>query len=348
MTWGLLSRYRAPVYGLAMLWIMFFHGLRPFMSTALDKRAAFLTGVVERGSCGVDMFLFLSGICLYFSMQRQPDVKAFYQRRLVRIVVPLLLIDGAYWGYTCLYAKGDVLAFVKNLSQLSFWCDGYALTWFIALLLPLYAIYPWIYRHVLLKNNKRGSKILLGICLFIYAGCWMMDHGTPAMHVWFSHTEIAWTRIPVFLLGCVCDRAVYEDRAMDRKILFVTFLCLLYGLFFMNNKFSLTRYYRIPFLLIGPSVVVWSSILFSILRNRVLDRLFAFVGDRSLELYLAHVPLQKLTIGMAMYAGADKVANYHRYILYCIGGAFLLSCIVTPLSNKMNAYVRKKQRASIP
>lgn len=157
MTWGLLSRYRAQVYGLAMLWIMFFHGLRPFMETALDKQLSFLFGVVARGSCGVDMFLFMSGICLYFSMQRQPDTKAFYQKRLVRIIVPLFLIDGVYWGYTCLYAKGDVLTFVKNLSQLSFWCDGYGLTWFIALLLPLYAVYPWIYRHILLKNNKRGG-----------------------------------------------------------------------------------------------------------------------------------------------------------------------------------------------
>ncbi|MEE3391842.1 MAG: hypothetical protein VZR28_11795, partial [Candidatus Cryptobacteroides sp.] len=59
MNWNDLSRYRAPLMGFAMIIVMLFH-------VPLSRSDLFY-GLMRCGNNGVDMFLFLSGIGLWFS-----------------------------------------------------------------------------------------------------------------------------------------------------------------------------------------------------------------------------------------------------------------------------------------
>ena len=59
MNYEQLSRYRAALMGLAMLFVMFFH--------VPMAKGELMYGLVRLGNIGVDMFLFLSGIGLWFS-----------------------------------------------------------------------------------------------------------------------------------------------------------------------------------------------------------------------------------------------------------------------------------------
>ena len=59
MNYEMLSRYRAALMGLAMLFVMFFH--------VPMAKGELMYGLVRLGNIGVDMFLFLSGIGLWFS-----------------------------------------------------------------------------------------------------------------------------------------------------------------------------------------------------------------------------------------------------------------------------------------
>ena len=52
----------AELYGFSILWIMLFHGII-LKNTALPSKFRFLTRFLENGNCGVEIFLFLSGIC---------------------------------------------------------------------------------------------------------------------------------------------------------------------------------------------------------------------------------------------------------------------------------------------
>lgn len=49
------------------------------------------------GSIGVEIFLFLSGMGLFFSMRKNENVLCFYKKRLKRLSVPYVLIGGIYW-----------------------------------------------------------------------------------------------------------------------------------------------------------------------------------------------------------------------------------------------------------
>ena len=68
-----ISRFRGELMGAAMLFIILFH-------VALPREDAFF-GLRRMGNVGVDMFLFLSGIGLWFSWTKNPSAKHFFIRR---------------------------------------------------------------------------------------------------------------------------------------------------------------------------------------------------------------------------------------------------------------------------
>ena len=79
-----ISRYRGELMGAAMLFIILFH-------VALPRENAFF-GLRRMGNVGVDMFLFLSGIGLWFSWMKNPSAKHFFIRRYLRIYPAWLII----------------------------------------------------------------------------------------------------------------------------------------------------------------------------------------------------------------------------------------------------------------
>ena len=99
-----MSRFRGELMGAAMLFIILFH-------VALPREDAFY-GLRRMGNVGVDMFLFLSGIGLWFSWAKNPDVKRFFIRRYLRIYPAWLIIaclyyiprfhGGSTWAWTLL------------------------------------------------------------------------------------------------------------------------------------------------------------------------------------------------------------------------------------------------------
>ena len=79
-----ISRFRGELMGAAMLFIILFH-------VALPREDMFY-GLRRMGNVGVDMFLFLSGIGLWFSWTKNPSAKHFFIRRYLRIYPTWLII----------------------------------------------------------------------------------------------------------------------------------------------------------------------------------------------------------------------------------------------------------------
>lgn len=64
-----ISRFRGELMGLAMLFIILFH--------VWVRRDDPFYGLHRCGNVGVDMFLFLSGVGLWFAWTRHPDTRLF-------------------------------------------------------------------------------------------------------------------------------------------------------------------------------------------------------------------------------------------------------------------------------
>ena len=79
-----ISHYRGELMGLAMLFVMFFHVWMP--------KSNALYGLVRCGNVGVDMFLFLSGIGLWYSWTKDPSPVRFFKKRYLRVYPAWLVI----------------------------------------------------------------------------------------------------------------------------------------------------------------------------------------------------------------------------------------------------------------
>lgn len=94
MDLSLFSRHRTSLMGVAAMLIVFCHasGFVPDASPVLKKQ-------MESGNLGVDIFLLLSGIGLFYSLaSRTKNIFAWYGHRYLRILVPYLLIaDMPLW-----------------------------------------------------------------------------------------------------------------------------------------------------------------------------------------------------------------------------------------------------------
>lgn len=337
MNWGLLSKYRDELYGISIIWIILFHGLE-IKRTALPKFLRFIDPILDHGNCGVEIFLFLSGICLFFSLEGNYDILAFLKKRIKRIILPFLLIDGVYWFYSCIYLKGDFSQFIQNITFYSFWIGKVKTVWFIALILLLYLIYPIIYRVVV--KNKHASYIIALVVAFFYLLCFALKCFFPS---WFSGVEVALTRIPVFLIGCFVGKLVFAKLSVNITTRILTFIFLIYGVgYFYQQPYSLVKSFRIPYLFIGPSIAIWLCIVLDAIDSNRLNRFFCAWGEISLELYLMHIVFRRLYVGSSFYTNRVYM-NYLVYFIFCFCVCFALCKIVYLIENKIWHFVDKRE-----
>ena len=82
---SLISKYRGELMGFAMIYVVMFH--------VCGSRHDTLWYCLARcGNLGVDIFLFLSGIGLWFAWTRNSSLRHFYWRRYKRIYPAWLVI----------------------------------------------------------------------------------------------------------------------------------------------------------------------------------------------------------------------------------------------------------------
>lgn len=100
-----ISEYRGQLMGIATLLVIFGHSVGN--GVAMPRWMESLCGL---SSVGVDIFLLVSGLGLWYSLTSlngnnvQQGVRCWYLRRYKRILIPYLIIIGFH--YTLLYYMG--------------------------------------------------------------------------------------------------------------------------------------------------------------------------------------------------------------------------------------------------
>ncbi|MGM9739298.1 MAG: acyltransferase family protein [Candidatus Cryptobacteroides sp.] len=151
-----------------------------------------LKTVFGLGQLGVDIFFFLSGFGLFYSLSKpHKSICEWYHKRFLRIVVPYLIIYAPALLLICIQNEKPWWYYFYNLSTLSFWFnDGGC--WFISVLVPLYLVAP-LWKKMLDRSNKAIVPTLficaalftlgyvmipylssfLNQCLFFFIGMWL-------------------------------------------------------------------------------------------------------------------------------------------------------------------------------
>ena len=290
MTWNDLSRFRRELMGAACLWILMGHNLFRWSEPWINVKRFF-----SWGNCGVDLFLLLSGIGLYFAYHgREGELGRFYRRRFVRLLVPYLLLHGPYYIWYCLRNHENYLLY---LSQAALPLRGVQTSWYIAASAVFYLLFPLIY-HLQKEIPARTGRlsrhtVTLLLCMISLAVCRLLMTAAP---VFYERTEILLTRLPVFLMGCDLGEAVMEKRGIPRTAVWagIAFVWLLIYQFYPENGMP-TFWIRMVMIPLALGMILGLTALLRCLGERNWFRVFLrFFGDHSIEIYLTHMVFLKL------------------------------------------------------
>jgi len=284
-----VSKYRTPLMGIAMLWIMLYHMAIKFPGIGI---------LISKGYLGVDIFLFLSAYGLYYGYRKDNcDIKRYYKKRFLRILpsyyfVMLLffIVDSFISHKLCL------LILLQRITTLGFFIPdlkwSYFL-WYIPGILFLYLIFP-----LLFKGLKYVNKIKYITICFVVIFCL---NGVLVVHIFHYGYDIASVlllipRIFIFLLGMVwaCVEKKWIGYIFSHKMFMIVLMVISFTFIVYVGNMLPYRYLRLfmfeftPFILAMPGCFIIFTFIYDKL-NGVFRKVLTFAGVYSLELYLLHV-----------------------------------------------------------
>ena len=288
-----ISKYKGEIYGISIIWIMLFHAIA-MLKIHFTMGFSFLKPLdafIGYGNMGVEVFLFCSGIFLYFSYFRNPNPLVFIKKRLSRLFWPVVIITGLFWVYKYLIVAHDTSLFLSKLTMMDFWVSGDQQIWFVACILVCYLIYPYIYAY-LFESKFLNSFLRLVILLAMTALLTLVLRSTyPDV---YSNIEIALTRFPVFFIGCYFGKLVYEKKTLPWYFYLIC-LALVIFCFVILELGVFKGVWRRWFYMVGgiplTFILIW---VLNFLKFKPLNKFLAFFGTISLNLYVSHIMVIKV------------------------------------------------------
>jgi len=309
-----LSRYRAQLMGLAILWIMLYHA-----GLALPKWMLPLMAVKGLGLVGVDIFFLLSGLGLSFSWKSDPQAVPFWRKRFAR-VIPI------FWFFVSLsllkkaLGKGLVLADAGRFLGLDFFVSGELDRWFVPAILSCYLIFPLL---AALVRRVGPAYALSGFS----ALAWLISVllvDTPAQH-W----QIFTVRLPAFGLGVYVGHVLAnKQRAPWMETPAMVYGGLLFGMgmwaaLLVSVKSATAWRYGLwwyPTVILAYPLCQLAGRALALLSGRTqgLQTWLAHLGAGSLEIYLTHAFVFGLAAYMPFKASPFNPGRVPEYLAYSV------------------------------
>lgn len=324
ISFNCISKHRAILMGLAIISILFFHFTEDCVNNSYNLYPFITLYKNNVGSCGVDIFLFLSGLGLYYSFKKNPELNTFYKKRFLRILLPYFLVATPAWFVKdiLLFDLG-VKQFLKDVFFLSFFESGAIWFWYILMMGICYLIFPYVFEYI----DSPGSKAkMANIFIFITVIAMLLQLYNVDF---FNKINIALLRFPAFFAGCFIGKASYDNKkiSIDCYVLIILSILILP---LKNNSGVLL--YRYILGLFGIASFILIAIILELLSSRniklaFLQKIIEWFGNYSLELYLTHVALR------AIMAWVNLPTYRVRYELLLIALSILFSIVVKRLTN---------------
>lgn len=329
INWNIFSKNRNAIYGIAIISIMIFHFFEDVVSSDLSGGLQFVGKIYNTfiGSVGVEFFVFLSGMGLYFSMEKDSDILHFFHKRVQRIFPAYFIVAGIYWILVDIIVESKgLIVFVTDISFATFFMYGTRTFWYVLFILLAYLIYPFVY-ETLCKKQDDYSKLIILVVIAVLIQLFPKII-TPAI---YPNIEILLGRFLVFFIGCWCGKKVYQNELINNK----EKLGLFGGAVLMICKFlpmlkSVIEKLGYRFLMCFWGIFLLYSLAINLKKlPRKAIELLEKIGKISYELYLTHVAIRALmnTIGIKTY--------YFQNYALCILLSFLLTFMIVKLQRRM-------------
>lgn len=280
-----LSAYRSELMGFAILWVVWFHSsmyVNFFPVSILNVGFSFVKDI---GYGGVDIFLLISGMGIYNSLEKN-DISQYIKNRVRRIAPAwwIFLIISVIIGrflFEIYYTKLEIIGFATFTG---FWLDmknqG---NWYVYAIMLFYMISPVF--HSLFKTSKNRSKTLL-ILVFISLIVSVSFVGNFKL--------IVFSRVPIYLMGMYISASLKNTALKKSHWAGIITACVagfaVLLLFYIFLKDYLWKYglWWYPFIVIAPALSLLIAKCLDSLK-RILKPLMSVLtvfGKSSLEILL--------------------------------------------------------------
>lgn len=301
---------------------MFFH-----INNLATSNIPIISSFLKVGNCGVDIFMLLSGFCLSLSFSNNPNTFLYYKKRIVRLIIPYLLISIPYYlyknyTYTSLPDNSfNFSGFIKDLSGYSFWFEGSRTTWFVHAIIIMYLLFPVFYK-IVKKNTIYAISLLIISYIFVittYLYC-------PNYHLF----SIAICRFPAFIIGMLIFKLNIGFVLNKKYLLFFIMYLTVFIFVIPIRKYIPTSLLWLFYVTFAVSIIYIIEFISNII-NKI--GICFFVGLFSLEIYLVHVMVLNI---MNWHNLIDKL-SYYLYLIVP-----LLSMVLSWIISIFSKYIAKK------
>lgn len=280
-----LSDSRAFLMGCAILSVVLYH-VRAHYICPEGAAAQFLDDIVGMGYGGSDVFFFLSGFGIAWSLKKDGNMGRYLGRRVKKLLpdyYPFVLL---YMGAVAWLRGITWTEILGNLTFLGTWFHlDNQFNWYIQTAMAFYLLAPVVYR---VTKGETGWKTwgILALAALALQG---ISFG--------SYQMIAIARVPVFLLGMFLGTLEKGSLPWTKGRLITVAAVYLAGLVFWRvSRNDLTwgnGLYWYPFLLLAPAGCFLTAGLrpwwLSIPALKKIDDMICLCGKSSYEIYLVHL-----------------------------------------------------------
>ena len=318
-----ISRYRGELMGIAMIFIFLFHIALP--------RSDMFFGLRRVGNIGVDMFLFLSGVGLWFSWMKHPSLKLFFKRRYLRVYPAWFIISCLY--YIPHFHGGGVRAWVDLIGDITinwdFWLHDELKFWYIPAMMMLYLFAPPYMQLI------RRHPVYRWLPVVMILWCILVQYVSP-IHNAVGHIEIFWSRLPIFFIGINMGEAVRRKDKMDGAsiwMILIVFAMTLSASIFLEQELHGHFPIYVERMLYIPLTITTILLLNRVFRRtpKWFNTIFKFVGALSLECYLIHIHFVLDYI--------PKTCGYWTTFLVCVVITMPLAWLLSKIVNYISKFI---------
>lgn len=342
----MICKWRTELMGVAILWIVLFHS---------QMQLGNILGLIQKiGYGGVDIFLLLSGVGIYYSLQKQDGLANFYKRRCLRIFpsyLPFIIV----W---CVWKLKPLGISVIEKAQLAFgnicmtgWINGleYQFNWYVQVICWFYFIAPILYQLIsACKKRWHYIALFLGFASIGFPFFFDLVHLMGA------------ARLPIFVLGMMWAHLEHMVKGQEKNMKGTGWgwMCLTLGNFVIGTILLLLCIYRYeetlwaygtwwyPFLLITPGLCFLLSMLMEFAGKfklgRILLKILKWLGTASFEIYLLHIALFDAAPG---YMWLGRNLQWAKLILLALAVGVIYHFLVEMI--RKGIYMLCRNRRSI-
>lgn len=293
-----------------------------------------ITSLIYDFNIGVEMFLIMSGIGLYYSLSSSNyRFKEYYTKRLLNVYCIFLLINlPATIYHDLIITKVSTLDFMLDWFGISYWIGPSMVGWYVQFAMVLYLIYPIIFK-VLKRCEKKNTSLVCTVaaCVLWIVLCIILE---KYCYEFYAKVEASLTRFPSFLAGCYLGQMVYNKKKISWRIYAVSCIGIIVWLVIKATKMSMI-YQRLSHFLLSIAVCLIIVILVNLITVKPIIKVFEFFGQISLELYLIHLALLR-----AVAVSMGNLAIWEYAIVIAI--SIVISYFISKIRNAIVKFYTKK------